>query len=737
MSVAPTSAFILAPRLLLWAVGAPQSRLNRSLQSLLERPAYWSGIEIFADVGIKQDLVAEGPNLRWHHGVQTQEAAFAAMSVPPDVPLAWLLAGTLTCGDWVRPLLVALQREPSLGSCSPLALGSAQHSPLFEDDRRVPDLTALNGWLQAHAGETAVDLGRPLAAAGLLRHAAWQAVCREQGSPWFLTVARAGWVHGSSRQVCVALSDEPGVRSEDCSPSLTLLAEEGLWRAAHPLTGLRHALSEVPALDLQASAAERTPVATEKPSAPKSPVRLHVMHSWGGGLGKWVRDFCKADAQTGRGRGLLLKSIGVYGAFGQRLELHADHDGGTPLAVWELGLPIHATALVHLQVQQILDEVIERYGVSQVLVSSLIGHSLDVLRTGLPTVMVLHDHHPFCVTLYAQFEGECRQCDRQRLGRCMQENPSHRFFEGVRAEDWQALREAFVHTLLCHRPLLAAPSTSVAQRWLSFMPALQSLPIRVIEHGLEMPDVPTFEAPEDGPLRVVVLGRLSAEKGRGLLAEILPGLSGWAEVLLLGCGEQADEIKALPHVKAVAHFDHSELGVEIARWRPHVGLLTSTVPETFSYTLSELWHCRVPVLACALGALADRIRDGHNGFLEMPSAPALLARLRALHDQREPLKRVRQSLHAQATRGLADMLQDYAQALDARPRLRPTNALATGPVTALRAFTDPAPQGASRWLQVNPEATWLQAARGFWAYTKRKAAHSPRLPLILRHWLRD
>ena len=351
--------------------------------------------------------------------------------------------------------------------------------------------------------------------------------------------------------------------------------------------------------------------------------------------------------------------------------------------------------------------------------------------------MVLHDHHPFCVTLYAQFEGECRQCDRQRLGRCMQENPSHRFFEGVRAEDWQALREAFVHTLLCHRPLLAAPSPSVAQRWLTFMPALQSLPIRVIEHGLEMPDAPTFEAPEDGPLRVVVLGRLSAEKGRGLLAEILPGLSGWAEVLLLGCGEQADEIKALPHVKAVAHFDHSELGVEIARWRPHVGLLTSTVPETFSYTLSELWHCRVPVLACALGALADRIRDGHNGFLEMPSAPALLDRLRALNDQRESLKRVRQSLHAQATRGLADMLQDYAQALDARPRLRPTNTLATGPVTALRAFTDPAPQGASRWLQVNPEATWLQAARGFWAYTKRKAAHSPRLPLVLRNWLRN
>lgn len=736
--VSPTTGHGLPPRVLLWAVGASAEALQTSLADLARDAGHWSGVEVVTGRGAMEpstriEMPALG--LRWHEVDDPRHgwAGLEGLRVPAGVALAWLVAGVRTPAAWIRPLQQALDAEPMLGTCSPLALGEPLFSPLPMDATLAPqeiDLETLNHWLRASskAKAWALELGRPLLQAGLMRHEAWLAARASGDVPWPLAVARAGWVHGTSLRACVSAAAPDLDLQTGAEAALSLLADEALWRTAHPLTGLRHAVSVTPT---PAWAGPMRPAST----ATAAPVRLHVMHSWGGGLNKWVREFCQADVQGGSGRGLLFKSVGTYGAFAQRLELHADNDEGAPLEVWELGLPIHATALAHLQVQQVLDEVIARYGVTQVLVSSLIGHSLDVLRTGLPTVLVMHDHHPYCVTLYAQFEGECRQCDRQKLQRCINDNPGHRFFRGVQADDWQALREAFVATVLRHRPQLVAPSRSVALRWQSLMPELQDCRVQVIEHGLNMTPAQAFEPPQGGPLRVVVLGRLSAEKGQGLLAEMLPSMSGWAKVLLLGCGEQPDPIKQFPHVTAVDHFDPADLSDQIAAWRPHLGLLTSTVPETFSYALSELWHCGVPVLACDLGALADRIRDGENGFLEPPSGPALLQRLQSINQDRAGLNAVRVRLQQQRARSVRMMLDDYAQALQRIPRTRPEPAAAQ-PLPLVHTPHPPGLRGPARWLHVSPEATWLQAARGFVAYTRRKAANSPRLPVGLRRWLK-
>ena len=48
-----------------------------------------------------------------------------------------------------------------------------------------------------------------------------------------------------------------------------------------------------------------------------------------------------------------------------------------------------------------------RYGVGQVLVSSLVGHGLEALRTGLPTALACHHSYPLWPILHADF-GDAR-----------------------------------------------------------------------------------------------------------------------------------------------------------------------------------------------------------------------------------------------------------------------------------------------------------------------------------------
>jgi glycosyltransferase involved in cell wall biosynthesis len=727
----------LPPQVLLWGVGVPWKAVQGSLEELMRDAGHWSGIDVFCeDVALDSCAGSSNSNasgadgagtrITWHRGAGTMAEAFAATALREGVHLVWLTAGTRTPRNWTLPLERRLAEEPSLGSCSPLAVGHPRFTPFFDNTHQQIDPKALHAWLLAHAPVPALELGGALPHAGVLRHEAWRAIREVRPQDWALAVAQAGWVHGTSRQVCVRVAASmPPLKSVTPFQDLTLLGEESRWKDAHPLTGLRHATSQVPMTHWAESGGVAPPA--------RPAVSLHVMHSWGGGLRKWVHDYATAQAINGAGRGLLLKSIGTYGAFGQRLELHTGDDGGDPLEFWELGLPIHAVAPAHLQVQQILKDVIGRYGVDRVLVSSLIGHSLDVLRTGLPTVLVLHDHHPYCVTLYAQFEGECRQCDSGRLATCMEQNPGHRFFRGVSPQDWSALRSTFVDTLIRHRPLLAAPSVSVANRWASLMPALAELRVRVIEHGLDLPQVPPFDPPEGGRLRVVVLGRLSVEKGRLLLADVVPGTAGWADILLLGCGDQEDPLKRMPNVSVVPHFDAADLPALVAAWKPHIGMLLSAVPETFSYALSELWHCGVPVLACASGAFADRIDDGADGFLVPPQATLISSRLYELHLNRGVLVDMRRRLTARASRTLQDMLHDYTDEFQRMPNRRWAD---RDPSSATIPWLREGSAASRRsWIRVSLEATWWQAMKGFLAYTKRKAAHSPRLPAFLRRWL--
>src|SRR5690606_18363839 len=65
------------------------------------------------------------------------------------------------------------------------------------------------------------------------------------------------------------------------------------------------------------------------------PVLLHVLHGWGGGAERWVRDFAAADEQAHH---LVLVARGSFARrrHGEWLELHDGSLSGPPLARWPL-----------------------------------------------------------------------------------------------------------------------------------------------------------------------------------------------------------------------------------------------------------------------------------------------------------------------------------------------------------------------------------------------------------------
>ena len=428
---------------------------------------------------------------------------------------------------------------------------------------------------------------------------------------------------------------------------------------AHPLARLRHALNQTgigPASDWTSAARDQRPVV------------LHILHGWGGGAERFVRDLARSDADRHH---LLLRASGNPGRrrHGEFIEL-LDARGGPPLRRALLSPPIGAIARRHEAYAQALAETISEFAVEQIWVSSLIGHALDALGTGLPLRWVAHDYFPFWPALHRDFGDPAARFDATEMAADLRQ-------EGPFAERdpawWQGLRQQAIAALAAARAEIVGPSRGVLDNFARLAPELAALPRRCIAHGSAgwPVDEPALrEAPFDasGKLRVVVLGRINGAKGLDLLRQLLPALSQHCDLFLVGAGKAAEALFGTSGVHVLLDYAHAELPAILGRIRPHMALLPGTVAETFSYTLSELWRLAIPPVATRLGAFAERIEDGVDGILVEPDATQVAACVARLALDRAPLQRIRETLQQRTPRSLAQMLADYQPLLPAGER---------------------------------------------------------------------
>jgi len=642
---------------------------------------------------------------------------------PGEVPCIYLQAGVRVPRHFDARLVAASQRAGNACAVAPL---SARHPllSLFTDPRHNPGLTAdeLDQWLNDYA--PGVEFPVPVLAPACLLIRGEAGVADETADDLALAVELRGRGQSVVATPQVYVDDAGLSGDEDLSRLPTAYLDA--YRQRSPLGGIRHALTEL----------------SRRGEAPPElrdcrPVQLHVGHSWGGGLGRWMEDFVAADDAHHH---LVLRSIGELSAFGQTIALYRSTAMDTPLQSWTLSEPVVSISPGSVEYRRILSELVVDYGVESLVISSLIGHSLDLLRTALPTTVVLHDYFPFCPALYATFDKPCQSCDADRLRRCGRENPRHSYFRHEDDSHWLAIRAEYARLLAAPEIAVAAPSQSVVDRYLALEPALSGRPVAVIPHGLDAalaaslaPD-PAAVATEGGRLRVVVLGRLTAEKGGDVLRRACGQLAEFAELHLLGTGESGDAFRNLPGVQVVPAYERDELGELLRRIDPHAGLLLSTVPETFSYTLSELHAAAVPVLATPVGALGERVVPGGNGWFVDADPDAVVAALRGLDTDRSQLAQVRDNLLQDEVGTTTAMARAYA-ALEPAPGCVPLQRYYLPRRSWRNPYGDAAETAAGAALLVNPQLPYRRALAEFMRYTARKTEQTPSLPAGLRRIL--
>ena len=391
------------------------------------------------------------------------------------------------------------------------------------------------------------------------------------------------------------------------------------------------------------------------------PVQLHVIHDLGGGSAKWVADFASADTER---TNLVLRPYTTDRAMARGVALFAagsDH----PLKAWTFATPIVATVISHPEYRRALDEILRSQRVEVVVVSSLIGHSMEVLDTGLPTLVVNHDYYPYCPAINIHFNGICRTCDDRRIVECHAGNPRFNPFVEFLPADRIAVRKRFMEQVVKPNVTMVVPSESVRENLTILNPEFRKVRFVTIPHGYaaSLQKRATAEPGTGDRLRILAFGQLSEAKGLELWEAALPDLVRFAEIFFVGAKEVGELLRFKPHVHLVSNFDFKELPGHVAQINPHVAVLASIVPETFSYALTEMWMLGLPVAATRVGAFGERIRHGETGYLFDPDARSLARTLESIDLDRATLSRIRKNIAGFQPQSARAMVEGYHRAV--------------------------------------------------------------------------
>lgn len=381
------------------------------------------------------------------------------------------------------------------------------------------------------------------------------------------------------------------------------------------------------------------------------------------------------------------------------------------------------TSLADEAVEAEFASALAAFAIDLVHVQHLIDHppSLPLVARllGIPTVFTAHDFWMVCsrFNLLDTRGGYCRAAERplESCDACLA--PS-----GL-APGAQGARRSFMARVLESCDALVFNSDSSLAIFSEIFPHID--PARVLRLGVPLPSRPVATAiaapavprPPPRGLSVAFVGNFTREKG----AETLLAAAGLlrdddVRFTILGRIDEGYRVRladpAFAHVEPSGSYRPGE--VDLGRHDLSVHL--SIWPETYCITLSECWAAGVVPIVSAVGALADRVADGINGFtVPVDGAGELVRLLRDLADDPARLARVRAGIRPDLWHGAARhaelLLGRYRALLATAPRPKSgavASVLRGAPATARLAIAEPMPRDWSRPLELDLER--LEAA---------------------------
>ena len=248
-----------------------------------------------------------------------------------------------------------------------------------------------------------------------------------------------------------------------------------------------------------------------------------------------------------------------------------------------------------------------------------VGPAIRRIAATLPYIIYVHDYQWFCprVVLVDQTRQYCGEPGLRYCQLCVRANTIFDF-----AGEEPQIRTALPDWIEANAVLLRearaviAPSRDAGAR-IAARFGLANL--RVVAHPEPLRTGRITRGGDgDAEMRIAVVGGISVQKGADVLRDLGAAIDQQGAALrieVIGEVEDPAVFADIDSVRITGRYKPADLPGLLARFDPHMVFFPAVWPETWSFTLSEVWACGYAVAAFDIGAIAERIRATGAGMI--------------------------------------------------------------------------------------------------------------------------
>jgi GT2 family glycosyltransferase len=230
--------------------------------------------------------------------------------------------------------------------------------------------------------------------------------------------------------------------------------------------------------------------------------------------------------------------------------------------------------------------------------------AIDVAKErNVYSIITLHDLYMKCPSINMVYiDKYCEKDDRKDCKKCLHSR------YGVNSdvlENWQKT----AHTTLNKFDKIIVPSENTKSIFKDIYPDLN---IEVVEHGVKVIQVRETKQIKN-TFDIAFVGAMAIHKGSRILEELIK-MNSNIRIHLFGKPNCKKLSKNINNYISHGEYKRGELPQLLVDNNIDLVCIFATWPETYSYTLTESYMAKVPVLTFDLGAVGDRVKKDKLGW---------------------------------------------------------------------------------------------------------------------------
>lgn len=268
------------------------------------------------------------------------------------------------------------------------------------------------------------------------------------------------------------------------------------------------------------------------------------------------------------------------------------------------------------------------------------------------SIITLHDLYMLCPSVNMVYQDKyCEIDDKKDCMKCLHSRL------GVNSNILNNWRETCQKVLKKFDKILV-PSENTKKQ---YEKEYSDLKIEVVEHGVEVIPVEEKARQEKSTFDIAFVGAMAIHKGSMILQELIKKSSHTnIKIHLFGKANDAFLSKSKVNYSNHGPYKRGELPQLLVNHQIDLVCIFAPWPETYSYTLTESYMAKVPILTFDIGAVGDRVKKDKLGWvISLENSEKILEKIKEISNNKEEYEQIKANFEKYQFKTTQEMQQYY------------------------------------------------------------------------------